>query len=87
MSARRSGCDAADVLAAKGGVAEEGAVAEGVVAADVVAADVIAAADVIVASAATHLWVNNVRDLTNFSAAAIALLLPTPYFLPSMKSF
>ena len=76
MSARRSGCDAADVLAA------EGAVAEGVV-----AADVIAAADVIVASAATHLCVNNVRDLTNFSAAAIALLLPTPYFLPSMKSF
>ena len=82
MSARRSGCDAADVLAAKGGVAEEGAVAEGVV-----AADVVAAADVIVASAATHLCVNNVRDLTNFSAAAIALLLPTPYFLPSMKSF
>ena len=70
MSARRSGCDAADVVAA-----------EGVVEADVVAADVI------VASAATHLCVNNVRDLTNFSAAAIALLLPTPYFLPSMKSF
>ena len=79
MSARRSGCDAADVLVAEG-VAE----AEGVV---VVEADVIAAADVIVASAATHLCVNNVRDLTNFSAAAIALLLPTPYFLPSMKSF
>ena len=69
-------------------MAAEGAVAEGAVAADVVVeADVVMAADVIVASAATHLCVNNVRDLTNFSAAAIALLLPTPYFLPSMKSF